>query len=74
VVFDLSGDGKTVLKGNYGYFWHNPGVGVGSSANPNTPATTTRPCPQGIPSTPALRCWMNSLRAQPWWTRWSASG
>jgi hypothetical protein len=38
VIFDLSGNGRTVLKGNYGYFWHNPGVGVGSSANPNTPA------------------------------------
>jgi hypothetical protein len=38
VVFDLTGDGKTVLKGNYGFFWHNPGVGVGSDANPNTAA------------------------------------
>jgi hypothetical protein len=38
LVFDLSGDGRTVVKGNYGYFWHNPGVGVGSEANPNTPA------------------------------------
>ena len=38
VTVDLSGDGKTVLKGNYGFFWHNPGVGVGSAANPNTPA------------------------------------
>ena len=38
VVFDLSGDGRTVVKGNYGLFWHNPGVGVGSTANPNTPA------------------------------------
>jgi hypothetical protein len=38
VTFDLAGDGKTVLKGNYGFFWHNPGVGVGSSANPNTAA------------------------------------
>jgi hypothetical protein len=37
VVFDLTGDGRTVLKGNYGFFWHNPGVGVGSAANPNTP-------------------------------------
>jgi len=36
-TFDLSGDGKTVLKANYGLFWHNPGVGVGSDANPNTP-------------------------------------
>ena len=38
VVFDLTGDGKTVMKGNYGYYRHNPGVGVGSSANPNTAA------------------------------------
>jgi hypothetical protein len=36
VVYDLTGDGRTVLKGNYGFFWHNPGVGVGSSSNPNT--------------------------------------
>ncbi len=38
LTFDLSGDGRTVLKGNYGLYWHNPGVGVGSNANPNTPA------------------------------------
>ncbi len=38
MTFDLTGDGKTVIKGNYGFFWHNPGVGVGSSANPNTAA------------------------------------
>src|SRR5688572_3462644 len=38
VIVDLTGDGRTVLKGNYGYFWHNPGVGIGSEANPNTPA------------------------------------
>ena len=37
MVFDLTGDGRTVVKGNYGLFWHNPGVGVGSDANPNTP-------------------------------------
>jgi hypothetical protein len=36
VTLDLSGDGKTVLKGNYGLYWHNPGVGIGSSGNPNT--------------------------------------
>jgi hypothetical protein len=36
VTFDLSGDGKTVLKGNYGLYWHNPGAGVGGSGNPNT--------------------------------------
>ncbi len=38
VVYDLTGDGKTVLKGNYGFFWHNPGVDVSSLANPNTTA------------------------------------
>ena len=36
MVFDLTGDGKTVLKGNYGLYWHNPGAGVGGSGNPNT--------------------------------------
>jgi hypothetical protein len=38
LVFDLSGDGRTVVKANYGLFWHNPGVGVGGDANPNTAA------------------------------------
>jgi hypothetical protein len=36
VVFDLTGDGKTVLKGNYGLYWHNPGVAIPNDANPNT--------------------------------------
>ncbi len=36
MTFDLSGDGKTVLKGNYGLYWHNPGAGVGGNGNPNT--------------------------------------
>ncbi len=36
VVYDLTGDGRTVLKGNYGLYWHNPGVGTSSNANPNT--------------------------------------
>ncbi|MEZ5293134.1 MAG: carboxypeptidase regulatory-like domain-containing protein [Vicinamibacterales bacterium] len=35
-VYDLTGDGKTVIKANYGFFWHNPGVGVSSDVNPNT--------------------------------------
>src|SRR5688572_14979155 len=35
-TFDLSGDGKTVLKANYGLYWHNPGVGISDNANPNT--------------------------------------
>ncbi len=36
LVYDLRGDGRTVLKGNYGLYWHNPGVGVPSDVNPNT--------------------------------------
>jgi hypothetical protein len=36
MVYDLRGDGRTVLKGNYGLYWHNPGVGVPSDVNPNT--------------------------------------
>jgi hypothetical protein len=35
VVFDMAGDGKTVLKANYGLYWHNPGVGISQNANPN---------------------------------------
>ena len=35
-VYDLTGDGRMVVKANYGFFWHNPGVGVGDSGNPNT--------------------------------------
>jgi hypothetical protein len=35
-VYDLSGNGRTVVKGNYGLYWHNPGVGVSANANPNT--------------------------------------
>jgi hypothetical protein len=35
-IYDLSGNGTTVVKANYGFFWHNPGVGIGDSANGNT--------------------------------------
>jgi hypothetical protein len=35
VVFDLTGDGKTVAKVNYGLFQHNPGPGIAVDANPN---------------------------------------
>ncbi|MCC7126743.1 MAG: TonB-dependent receptor, partial [Acidobacteria bacterium] len=35
VTYDVAGDGKTVLKGSYGLFWHNPGPGVSADANPN---------------------------------------
>ena len=37
-IYDLSGDGRMVIKANYGLYWHNPGVGPGSNANPNTAA------------------------------------
>jgi hypothetical protein len=40
MIFDVSGDGRTVVKGNYGFFWHNPGVAVGDNANPNTSTKT----------------------------------
>jgi hypothetical protein len=36
VVYDLAGDGKTVIKANYGFYWHNPGVGIADDSNPNT--------------------------------------
>jgi hypothetical protein len=35
LVYDLAGDGRTVVKANYGLYWHNPGVSIPSSANPN---------------------------------------
>jgi len=34
--YDLLGDGKTVLKGNWGRFYFNPGVNLADSVNPNT--------------------------------------
>ena len=34
--YDLSGDGNTVLKGNWGRFYFNPGVNLADSVNPNT--------------------------------------
>jgi hypothetical protein len=40
MIFDLSGDGKTVLKANYGLFKHNPGVALATSGNPNRPSKT----------------------------------
>ena len=35
-TYDLTGDGKTVIKGNWGRFYHNPGVNLAESTNPNT--------------------------------------
>ncbi len=40
LIYDFSGQGRSVLKANYGLFWHNPGVTLGSDANPNTPSKT----------------------------------
>jgi Carboxypeptidase regulatory-like domain len=36
ITFDLTGNGRTVLKGNYGLYWHNPGAAVADTGNPNT--------------------------------------
>jgi hypothetical protein len=35
-TYDLTGDGRTVLKGNYGRFAFNPGVNLADAVNPNT--------------------------------------
>ena len=35
LIYDFSGQGRSVLKLNYGKFWHNPGVGLAADANPN---------------------------------------
>jgi hypothetical protein len=34
-VFDLGRNGKTVVKANYGLYWHNPGVAISQNANEN---------------------------------------
>src|SRR5688572_20444073 len=38
VTYDLLGDGKTVLKANYGTYWHNPGADFVFSVSPNASA------------------------------------
>ncbi len=35
LTYDFSGTGRSVLKANYGLFWHNPGVTLASDSNPN---------------------------------------
>jgi hypothetical protein len=35
-IYDLAGDGKTVLKANWGRFYFNPGVNLADALNPNT--------------------------------------
>ncbi|MGH3118133.1 MAG: carboxypeptidase regulatory-like domain-containing protein [Gaiellales bacterium] len=39
-IFDLTRDGKTVIKVNYGLFWHNPGVSIPANANANQSSKT----------------------------------
>ncbi len=39
-VYDLSGNGRSVIKANYGLFWHNPGVGLAGDSNPNQAVKT----------------------------------
>ncbi len=36
-TFDVTGDGRTVLKGSYGQFWWNPGTGLSEQVNTNPP-------------------------------------
>jgi hypothetical protein len=36
-IFDPAGDGRTLLKFNYGQYWFGPGTNVGPNANPNSP-------------------------------------
>ncbi len=35
-TYDLMGDGKTVLKANWGRFYFNPGIALADAVNPNT--------------------------------------
>ncbi len=38
LTYDLSGNGKTVLKANYAFYWWNPGTtSIDSAVNPNAP-------------------------------------
>src|SRR5438876_655069 len=41
-TLDLSGDGKTMIKGNYGRYWWNPGAELSATANPNPPVWQRR--------------------------------
>ena len=38
VTYDLFGDGRTVLKANYGSYWFNPGADFVFNTSPNAPA------------------------------------
>jgi hypothetical protein len=36
LIYNIGGQGKTVLKANYGRYYFNPGVGLADASNPNT--------------------------------------
>jgi hypothetical protein len=36
VIYDIQGDGRTLLKANFGRYYFNTGVGLADSVNPNT--------------------------------------
>ena len=36
-TYDLTGDGKTVIKGNYAWYWWNPGTEIAQDVNLNPP-------------------------------------
>jgi Carboxypeptidase regulatory-like domain len=40
LTYDLTGNGRTVVKFNYGFFRHNPGPGVAVAGNPNQAGKT----------------------------------
>jgi hypothetical protein len=42
LVYDLRGNGKTLLKANYGRYYFNPGVTLADSVNPNTSTQYTQ--------------------------------
>jgi hypothetical protein len=37
INYDLMGDGKTLVKFNYGQYWWNPGTGLAANVNENPP-------------------------------------
>ncbi len=42
LIYDLSGNGRTVLKANYGRYFFNPGVTLADAVNPNTSTQFTQ--------------------------------
>jgi carboxypeptidase family protein/TonB-dependent receptor-like protein len=36
ITYDITGSGKTVLKGNFGQYWWNPGAALSTDVNPNS--------------------------------------